>query len=148
MAQANPRLKLLLIEDDELLILDTKSLAHPDVEFCVVTPGYAAASRAEFNGYDAIIICINAPVANEALPDLCRRNPTVPVIALGSSGLNGHSLEHTLTLAELRGAALALPKPIDALELALATVDLLERRAGEIKPPKELAKDLERRLAY
>jgi hypothetical protein len=47
-----------------------------------------------------------------------------PVIALAGRGAHGKSLEHVLLLAELRGAARSLPKPLDAVELALAALEI------------------------
>jgi hypothetical protein len=68
------------------------------------------------------------------------------VIALAGRGARGRSLEYMLTLAELRGAALALPEPIDAAELALAAIKLVGHRSPE-KRMSKVERDLERRLA-
>ena len=65
-----------------------------------------------------------------------------PVIGLGSRGRDGHSLEHLLLLAELRGAA-AIPGPIDAIELALNALEVLRAPGFE-----QVASELERRVAW
>lgn len=71
-----------------------------------------------------------------------------PVVALAGRGSHGKSLEHILTLAELRGAALALPKPIDAVELALAAIELVRSRLPKSQDMSHVVMDLERRLAW
>jgi hypothetical protein len=70
-----------------------------------------------------------------------------PVIALAGRASHGKSLEHVLLIAELRGAALSLPKPIDGVELALAAIDLVRHRSG-MNEMAHVARDLERRLDY
>ena len=70
------------------------------------------------------------------------------MIALGRRGTLGRSLEQILILAEMRGASLALPKPIDVIELALAALELIGRRSPEKTQVSVLVKDLERRLPY
>jgi len=142
------RLKILLIDDDELLISDAHGLGHPDIEFSSLTRARAAASRKLLAKFDVVAIAVDAPGALDLIGELCLREGMPPVIALGRHGTLGRSLEQILTLAEMRGAALALPKPIDAIELALAALELIGRRSPEKTQVSMLVKDLERRLAY
>jgi hypothetical protein len=65
------------------------------------------------------------------------------VIGLGALGVPGRSLEHLLLLAELRGAALAIPGPVDAVELALNALEVLRAPGMD-----HVASDLERRVAW
>jgi DNA-binding response OmpR family regulator len=142
------RLKILLIDDDELLISDAQRLGHPDIEFSSLTRARAAASKKPLSKFDIVVVAVDAPGALDLIGELCLREGTPPVIALGGRGTLGRSLEQILILAEMRGAALALPKPIDPIELALAALELIGRRSPEKTQVSMLVKDLERRLAY
>ena len=81
------------------------------------------------------------------MADLCSRPNMAPVIALAGQAAHSRSLERVLLLAELRGAALPLPKPIDGVELALGALELVRARSGS-GAMAVVARDLERRLDW
>lgn len=141
-------LKILLIDDDELLISDAQGLGHPGIEFSSLSPARAAASKKLAIKFDVVAVAADAPGALDLIDELCLRDGMPPVIALGGRGTPGRSLEQLLTLAEMRGAALALPKPIDAVELALAALILIGSRSPKKTQVSRLVRDLERRLAH
>lgn len=147
MTKANDRLRILLVEDDDLLLSDAAGLNHPGIEFLIATHARVTASKGALDDCEAIVMSIDAPGALDLVADLAGRKDTPPVVALGALGAHGRSLEHMLTLAELRGAALSLPKPIDAIELVLAVLGVMKRVAPDGKiHASTLKKDLERRL--
>jgi hypothetical protein len=146
MPQARERLRLLLVNADDLTIANATGLVHPAIEFSSIPLERISISKTTIADRDAIIVAVDTLAALDLVGDLCRRENMPPVIALASRGARGRSLEHMLTLAELRGAALALPEPIDAAELALAAIKLVGRRWPE-KRMSRVERDLERRLA-
>lgn len=116
--------KILIIDPDAMLAADARDLGFSALEV------QSAASVAEIElalrrGCDVAVISLDLAGGFEAMERLCADRNGPPVIAIASRGRNGASLEHTLTLAELRGAAATLPKPVDASELALAAVNVL-----------------------
>jgi hypothetical protein len=134
----NDRLTVLLIDDDASLSDETTGFAHPGVEFL------SASSETARQGLPVctphvIALCVDGAEGLGLLTAYAGLSGCPPVIALASAGREGMSLEHLLLRAELRGAALALPKPIDAAELALAAAGLASRRL--------LAEDLSRLVA-
>jgi hypothetical protein len=134
-----------LVDPDDLLAADAGALSHPEIEFLPTTLAGAAAHPAE--ECDAIVLPIDSPAMLELLAALCAREGAPPVIAIAGRGWPGRPLEFILTLAELRGAAMGLPRPIDALELALAAVEVVGRTRPHNARPR-LISELERRLAY
>lgn len=140
-------LKILVVDDDDLLAADTGALQHAAIEFSALPPSRVSASRGSFTDRDVIVVGVDTPGGLDLVADLCSRAGMPPIIALGGRGSPGRSLEHVLLLAELRGAALSLPKPIDAIELALAAIDLVRARSGHASF-SHVAQDLERRLEW
>lgn len=144
MTQAHGLLRIILVEPDDHLAADAESIASPEIQFLALP--FSAAMKHPVESCDAIVLSIDSPASLDLLAKLCARENAPPVIALAGRGWPGRPLEFVLTLAEIRGASLALTKPIDALELALAAVELVGRRAPKKVRPR-LVKDLERRLA-
>lgn len=144
MTHAHGRLRIVLVEPDDLLAADAKALAHPEIQF--ISLPLKAASASPVENCDVIVLSVDAPASLDLLAKLCGQEDAPPVIALAGCGWPGRPLEFILTLAELRGASLALTKPIDALEVAFAAADLVGRRAPQKARPR-LVKDLERKLA-
>ena len=94
----------------------------------------------------AAIFNIDLPAGLELLERAARVNIGPQVIALAGI-ISGRTLEHTLTLAELRGAAMALPKPIDAAELTLAAIRVVGRMRLPSPELTALAEKLDYQLA-
>ena len=120
MALLSPLLDLLLIDDDELLIADAQSISHSTIRITFAPDAASAQRLSAERRFDAIAINIGLCGSFELIEQIGRGRLSVPVVAIAATGLSGRRLEHTLTIAELRGAALALPKPIDAIELVAA----------------------------
>jgi DNA-binding response OmpR family regulator len=140
-------LRILVVDDDDVLMADAGSLQDPAIAFSALSPSQALASQGSFSDRDVVVAGVDSPAGLDLVANLCRRPGMPPVIALGGKGSPGKSLEHVLLLAELRGAALSLPKPIDAAELVLAAIELI-RRKPDAADYSCIAKDLERRLAW
>jgi hypothetical protein len=143
MTKAHDRFRILLVDPDDLLAADADALAHPEIEF--ISSPIAAASALPAGACDVMVMSIDAPAALDLLATICARGAP-PVIALAGRGWPGRPLEFVLTLAELRGAALGLPKPIDALELALAAAEIIARTRPQDARPS-LVRGLQRKLA-
>lgn len=141
------KLKILVIDDDDMLLAEIGSLNHGAIEFSSLSPAHVSASGGPLCDRDVLIVGVDTSGGFDLLADLCRRPGAPPIIALAGTGRHGKSLEHILLLAELRGAALGMPKPIDAIELALAAIELLKARSGSTEM-SHVAQDLERRLAW
>ena len=120
MAFLAPLLDLLLIDDDELLIADAQSISHSAIRIAFTADAASALRLVAERGFDAVVINVGLLGGFELTEQMGRGGLGVPVVAIAAAGLSGRTLEHTLTIAELRGAALALPKPIDAIELIAA----------------------------
>ncbi len=139
------QLQILVVDDDDLLMSEVESLSHPSIAFSRLSPGQASASHGPFADRDVIVVGVDNSGGLDLIADLCARPGMPPVIALAGRGAHRKSLEHVLLLAELRGAALSLPKPIDGVELALAAIELTRSGSAEMGV---VAKDLERRLNW
>jgi DNA-binding response OmpR family regulator len=140
-------LKILIIEDDDMLGAEIRSLQHPAILFSFLTPAQVSASQGSFSDRDILVVGVDTSGGLDLVADLCSRQDMPPVIALAGRGAHGKSLEHILLLSELRGAALSLPKPIDGVELALAAIELAGSRSTA-SDLAHVAKDLESRLQW
>ncbi len=140
-------LKILIVDEDELLLADVAAFDHPAIVFSAQSPACVSASRGSFDDRDLVVVGVDTSGGLDLVADLCSRPNMPPVIALAGRAAHGRSLEHVLLLAELRGAALSLPKPIDVVELALAAIELIRRRCGSGEMAL-IAEELERRLEW
>lgn len=147
MGQAAGQVKILIVDDDDLQMSEADALGHPAIGFSALSPGQVSASRGAISDRDVVVVGVDTSGGLDLVADLCSRPGMPPVIALAGRAPHGKSLEHVLLLAELRGAALSLPKPIDGVELALAAIDLIRNRTGASEMSL-VARDLERRLEY
>lgn len=141
------QLKILVVDEDSLLISEIDSLAHPAIAFSSLSPAQVSASQGAISDRDVIVVGVDNSGGLDLVSDLCARPGMPPVIALAGRGAHRKSLEHVLLLAELRGASLSLPKPIDGVELALAAIELVRTRLGT-SDMAGVAKELERRLDW
>ncbi len=126
-----------------LLEAEALSLEHPALTFVAADPVRIAASRETIRDCDVVVVNLDLVNGLDLLASLCGRPDAAPVIGIGSRGQGGSSLEHLLLLAELRGAAAALPGPIDVIELALSALDLARLPGFD-----QVSSELERRLAW
>ncbi len=138
--------RILLIDNDELLLSDMKGLGHAELavgnlDFADSFDILALAGRC-----DVVVINIDLPAGFELLERAALVNIGPQVIALAGNSVSGRTLEHTLILAELRGATVALPKPIDAAELALAAIRVVGRMRLPSPELTVLAEKLDRQL--
>lgn len=146
MAERVGQLRILIVDDDDMLLSELQAFAFPAVEFSAISPATVSASKGAFADRHIVVVGVDTSGGLDLVSDLCSRPGMPPVVALAGRGSHGKSLEHVLLLAELRGAALSLPKPIDALELAFAAVELIRKRTGA-SDMAHVAQELERRLA-
>ncbi len=136
------KVRILLVGAPPMLESEALGLNHPAISFVAADPARIAASRDTIRDFDIVVVNLDHTAGLDLLAGLCSRPNSAPVIGLGSRAQPGRSLEHLLLLAELRGAAAALPGPIDAVELVLTSLEIV--RAPGLD---QLASDLERRLA-
>lgn len=142
MYKATGTFRILLVGASPLLEAEALSLDHPGIAFLAADPARIAASRETFRDCDAVVVNLDLVNGLDLLASLCGRPTSPPVIGIGSRSQGGRSLEHLLLLAELRGAAAALPGPIDAVELALIALD-----HAHVPGFGDVTSELERRLA-
>lgn len=142
MSKATGKFRILLVGASPLLEGEALSLEHPALIFMAADPVRVAASRESIRDCDVVVVSLDLVNGLDLLASLCNRPDAIPVIGIGSRGQGGASLEHLLLLAELRGAAAALPGPIDAIELALTALDL-----ARVPGFDQVTSELERRLA-
>ena len=141
MCRAPRKLKILLVGAHPLLEAEALALDHAAIAFTAADPVRVSAAREVSTDQDVIVINLDNVGGLDLVGKLCAHGGC-PVIGLGSRGRDGHSLEHLLLLAELRGAA-AVPGPIDAVELALNALEVLRAPGFE-----QVASELERRVAW
>lgn len=142
MGQNAKPLNILVIDPDEALAAELRSGVTAFVGLVLHAPGAAADDM--LAACDVCVIGVDCPAGLALLADVCGRADAPPVIALGGVTFEGKPPEHVLLLAELRGAAAALPKPVRADELARTAAGLVgrsyatcafepaERRSGRI----------------
>ena len=104
-----------------------------------------AIERQSYKATDVVLIDLDVVDGLGAVQRLCRRVDAPIVIVVAGQGVNGYSLEYTLTLAELRGASVVFPKPVSVDELVEATLVVLSKRIGA---PAELACSSNLEMAY
>jgi len=129
MGHLPPMLDLLLIDDDDMLIADANAVSHTSIRIAIARDVVSARRLAADWHFDAVALNVALDGGLDLIATLVGDSLGAPVIAIAAHGLAGRTLENTLTIAELRGAALSLPKPIDAIELVAAAVAQAARSA-------------------
>lgn len=142
MCKSTGKFRILLVGASPLLEAEALGLEHPALTFVAADPARIAASRDSIRDCDVVVVNLDLVNGLDLLANLSGRPDATPVIGFGSRGQGGSSLEHLLLLAELRGAAAALPGPIDTIELALVALDL-----AHVSGFDQVTSELERRLA-
>lgn len=143
MCKTTGKIKILLVGGSPLLEAEARDVDHPALAFATADPARVCASREAATDFDVVVVNLDQAGGLDLLADLCARPGAGPVIGLGALGIPDRSLEHLLLLAELRGAALAIPGPIDAIELALHALEVLQVPGLDM-----VASELERRVAW
>lgn len=115
MGQFDRPIRILVVDADQAFQKELASIAGVGV--------HVAFASAPVAGYDVVVIGVENPAALAMISPFRSRH-AAPIIAIAGAGHAGKSLEHVLLMAELRGAALALPKPVTADELAMHAMQL------------------------
>ncbi len=126
MGQSDRGLRILVIDSDPAFQaeLQSRGIIGAQISFLA----HANAPRVRVPQADIIVVSVDSPAGLSLVAGLCARPATPPVIAIGGACFDGKSLEQVLLLAELRGAALSLPKPLEASELVIAAISLAHAR--------------------
>lgn len=92
------------------------------------TAAVAEIEATPFCSTDVVIVDLDIAGDLDFVSRIATR-PNAPIVAvLAGHGQPNQSLEHTLTLAELRGASVVFAKPVSADEIAAANTIVLNRR--------------------
>lgn len=140
MAQREQDLKLLVIDPDKPFRTSLAALSIAGAHISALDPGDVGGARRQLSTCDVIVVGIDTPAGLALVADLCKRPETPPVIAVGGIGIAGTSAEHVLLQAEVRGAALSLPKPIEPGDLVLAASGLLHAMRNRPEPRARIAR--------
>lgn len=136
--------RILLVDSDDLLAMEASGFQHDELAFEARSSAGAVDPVQLAEACEVVVVSIDLKGGAELIERIAREPDAPVVIALAALGAPGRTLEHTLTLAELHGAAIALPKPIDTSELALAALEALGRRGGLSPKLEKLADELQR----
>lgn len=120
MGQCDKSLRLLVVDSDEKFRAELGAVTQVGIEVAFVDSSALLNFVMHATNRDVVVVCVDTPARLALLADVRKRPGAPPVIAIGGAGFEGKSLEHVLVLAELRGAAASLPKPIEGPELVLA----------------------------
>lgn len=140
MGQQDRTLRILVVDPDEAFTAELKSLVHAAVEIVFLPQPIETLPADPLTNRDVVVVGVDCSAGLALVADISGRAGAPPVIAVGGAGFDGKTLEHVLLLAELRGAAAALPKPIEVAELVLAAGKVVRR-----EPLADLVRDLRSR---
>jgi hypothetical protein len=132
MQQQQP-IRLSVLSHDELIGASLRGQC-PKAAHVVLqtTQNFADIEATSFRATDIVVIDLDLAGDMGRVHRLATQ-PDAPIVAVMASHGHGlHTLEHTLTLAELRGASVAFPKPVAADEIAAANTLVLARRIAAI----------------
>jgi hypothetical protein len=131
MPRSAQRLRISIIENDDRLRLDLEAVASKKATFEAGPPVDGAA--------DIVLIDIATTRALEQIRKLAAYRRPPKIIAVGERGIGAWSLEYSLTLAEVRGATLALIRPISAFEIMAVLTRLGRPPEGETTQAAKVA---------
>jgi hypothetical protein len=120
MGQSDRTLTLLIVDPDDGFQAELRSANIAGMHPVFLDRHSVCPVRVQMEHADVLVIGVECPGGLSLLADLCGRPSMPPVIAVSGLGFEGKSIEHVLLLAEIRGAALALPKPLEARDLFIA----------------------------
>lgn len=130
MTQADRNVVVLIVDPDDAFQAELRSVVAPGMQLVFLDLENATPARAQAARADVAAIAVDSAAGLSLVADLCGHPAMPPVIALSGAGFEGKSVEHVLLLAEARGAALALSKPLDAHDLLLAARQLTATHAA------------------
>lgn len=122
MCKAMVKVRIRLVGASPPLEAEARDVDHPAIVFTPADPARAAASQVAAMDCDVVVVNLDQ---------------------IGALGVPGRSLEHLLLLAELRRAAIGIPGPVDAVELALTAFGVLP-----VPGLEKVASDPERRVTW
>ena len=129
-------LSLLVLDPDEAFRAALTKSVDARLAVTFHSPRWPASVVLAAAGHDVVLIGVDSALGLQAVADLCSRPNAPPVIAIGRKGFDARSLEHILTLAEVRGAAATMMKPADTAEIAAVAYGLRQRREAARRLPK------------
>ncbi len=100
MAERVGQLRILIVDDDDMLLSELQAFAFPAVEFTTISPATVSASKGAFADRHIVVVGVDTSGGLDLVSDLCGRAGMPPVVALGARGTHRKSLEHILLLAE------------------------------------------------
>jgi DNA-binding response OmpR family regulator len=124
MGQCDKSLRLLVVDPDERFRAELGALSEVGIEVAFVDPSALLNFVMRATNRDVVVFCVETPAL---LANVCERANAPPGIAIAAAGVEGKSLEKILVLAEVRGAAASLPKPVEGREIVLAATHVLLR---------------------
>lgn len=124
-------LGILVIDPDDRLRAALSSVIVVGTRFSFLTHGHAPHPNEDLSAHDVVVVGVDRPGGLSLVADICARRDAPPVIALAGAPVENKSIEHILLLAQVRGAASALPKPIETDELVLEVMKIASRTASE-----------------
>lgn len=136
-------LGILVIDRDERLRAELSSVIVVGTRFSFETDGRAPDPNEDLSAHDIIVVGVDRPGGLALVAKICARLDAPPVIALAGAPVDDRSVEHILLLAQLRGAASGLPKPIETDELVLEAMKVADRAAGERATAGSFRKDFD-----
>ena len=126
-------LRLLVIDPDSGLRAQLQSGHRAGIEVTVHPPPWPSSPGDAAVGHDVVLVGVDSALGLQTLSDLCSTPGAPPVVGIAGHGFDGKSLEHVLLLAEVRGAAATIMKPVTVDEIAVAVWAVTVRRQ-----PREL----------
>ena len=148
MGQVGNDLEILVIDPDEMFQAELTRRSIVGTHLTLLDIGVITASHSRLAQSDVIVIGVDLPTGLSLLADICERPGMPPVIAVGGASISGKPAEHVLLQAELRGAALSLPKPLEAGDVVLAAAALVGARRGRPLPDARGRKPAARETAF
>lgn len=140
MGQYDRGLRILVIDPDEAFQAELRSLNIVGTHIGIYATPVSSTPRDKAAQADIVVVAVDCPAGLSLVEELCARPAMPPVIAVGGASFDGKSLEHILLLAELRGAVLSLPKPLEASELVVAAIGVA-RSPGSGQPHETSGED-------
>ena len=147
MGRRDKAIRMLVADRDEALRADLRSLSHIGVAVEFSDARTLDEIQPQLDRHDVVVVSVASGLDLKLITDLCSLPAAPAVIALAEAGFEGKPLEHTLLLAEIRGASATLVKPLDAAELVKLSEKLAASRNGIPRgtPVKPVARGVERK---
>lgn len=128
MGRHDKAIRMLVADRDEALRTDLRSLSHIGVSVEFSDARTLDEIRPQLDRHNVVVVSVASGLDLNLISDLCNLSAAPAVIALAEAGFDGKPLEHTLLLAEIRGASATFVKPLDAAELVMLSEKLAASR--------------------